>query len=147
MKLEYDLINTNIKPKLNFKSVCAAYKVHYKVYRSTTVYTDETADVNDGTNVFTISGSTSQARYLDIKFFDKDGNQFYPYNVEFMTNLKPTNGGNGIEIILSDGTIRIIVQNNVYTDSGKHQHAIQFVWDSVNEEIDNRKVTIAFDFE
>ena len=99
-----------------FKSICAAYSIHYKDYRGGTVYNEE------------------------------DGNQFLPYNWEYLTKLKGDSGGNGLLTVFSDGTIRVVIENKL-EDITAYNHPIKFVWDSLDEEIDNRKITIAFDFE
>ena len=128
-----------------YKSICATYKIHYKVYRGSTTYNEETEDIDSGTNSFTISATSPQTRYLDIEFFDADGNKFLPYNYEFYTFLKANSGGSGILTILSDGTVRAVVATTMQDDS-QHPHAINFEWDSKDEDIDEREVTIAFDF-
>ncbi len=129
-----------------FKSICAAYSIHYKDYRGGTVYNEETVDINDGVNTFTVKAEATRAHYLDIQFFDKDGNQFLPYNWEYLTKLKGDSGGNGLLTVFSDGTIRVVIENKL-EDITAYNHPIKFVWDSLDEEIDNRKITIAFDFE
>lgn len=123
-----------------FKSICAAYKLHYKIYRGTTVYADETVDVPDGTSIIeNLPISSSQSRYLEVEFFDKNGNKFFPYNIEVQNNcLAADSGGNGITTILSDGTLRMIVKDNV--SSGTKQ--ISFEYDSKDEEIDSREILI-----
>ena len=147
MKLEYDLINTKTK-KIEFKSICATYKIHYKNYKNTTIYNEETVDINDGKNTFVVAAGATSTRYLEIEFFDKDGNKFFPYNWEYLTKLKGSSGGNGMLTVFADGTIRILIANSMQEDApSMYSNALELVWDSVNEEIDNRKVTIAFDFE
>ena len=43
-----------------FKSICATYKIHYKNYKNTTIYNEETVDINDGKNTFVVAaGATS----------------------------------------------------------------------------------------
>ena len=130
-----------------FKSLCATYKIHYKVYRGTNVYTDETKDVVADHNTFTLSGSASQTRYLDLEFFDENGDKFLPYNVEFMSNILPTNNGSSIYTTLSDGTIRMIIKKQFISTPGALTDGIAFTFDDVTEPIDSRKVTIVFTIE
>ena len=128
-----------------FKSICAAYSIHYKDYRGGTVYNEETVDINDGENTFTVESEANVSHYLDIEFFDKDGNKFFPYNWEYITKLKGDTSGNGILTVFSDGTIRVVIENQL-EDITAYNVPIQFVWDDVKEEIDNRKISISFNF-
>ena len=131
-----------------FKSICATYKIHYKLYRNTTVYEEATVDIGNGANTVTLNNVLANTvRFLNVEFFDKDGNKFLPHNWEWVSKLKGDAGGNGILTIFADGTIRINVENKLEDVSASaYTHTFKFEWDSVNEEIDNRKVTIAFDF-
>ena len=128
---------------VNFKTICATYKVHYKIYRGETVYEDETVDIEDGKNSISVTSfSESQGRFLEVEFFDANGDKFLPYNVEFQHNLAKTVGGNGIYTTLSDGTIRMVVQDSVV--SGATTKYISFAWGTENEDIDSRKVAVHF---
>ena len=131
-----------------FKSICATYKIHYKNYKNTTIYNEETVDINDGKNTFVVAAGATSTRSLEIEFFDKDGNKFFPYNWEYLTKLKGSSGGNGMLTVFADGTIRIYIANSMQEDAPTiYNNAMALVWDDVKEDIDNRKVTIAFNFE
>ena len=50
--------------------------------------------------------------------------------------------------VFADGTIRIFIANSMQEDApSMYSNALALVWDDVKEDIDNRKVTIAFNFE
>lgn len=145
MKLDYTLINGNDTcSHLMAKSINNTKKVHYKAYKNTTIYNEDTVEVEDGKNLFTITGADSAVSFLEVEFFDKDGVKFLPTNIEYLTNLLPSNGGNSIFTMMPDGTLKVnYYKNKQYTDSGKFSHSIQIVWD--DDEDNNRELNIAFD--
>lgn len=138
------LVTTELS-SLPIKTICATYKIHYKVYRNTTVYNEETVNINDGTNSFTIqSSNTPQTSYLDIEFFDINDKKFIPNNFEFYTTLKANTGGNGMLTMLPNGSVRAVITNS-YQDNAPHAHSINFEFDNTIEDIDSRQITITFD--
>ena len=125
--------------------------MHYKNYRvGGDTFQEDTVDVHDGVNeipdVYLIWNDRSS--YMDIEFFDIDGNKFLPSNVEYIGGKnKLTKAGGGIFTILTDGTVRILLTDQLYDNISEDIHPgkqiCKLEWDDILEEIDNRKIIIA----
>lgn len=87
--------------------------------RNGVVYDEDTIDIQDGRNDFTIHAQNGKATFLEMKFYDPYGNLFIPCNFECLSRLRPIKTqGTGIFAITPYGSIRIIVRKDaVLNDS------------------------------